>query len=159
MNLKDLIDYCQAAAIADALSAGEEANYRYICRHYSKTFSTPLHIVFKLNPEDVVMAFFEDQMDNKDIDKDLENILDRVYELADPTYTAAKKEELSDFIKQAEAEEADRVAKKKPIHPGMKRDDEVSLKNTPEIPTKELHENPTGGSIDLSYLSSSDNEG
>jgi|GEM_PF-4709127 len=159
MRLQDLIDYCQAVAIADSLTAGEEANYRYICRNYSKTFNTPLHVVYTLEPEDVIRAFFEDQMDTRDTEKDIENILDKIYELEDPDYVKVKKKEIDNFIKQAEEEERQRLAAKKPIHPGIRFESEVSLKNTPEVFSEEGFKNPTGGSIDLSYLSESDNEG
>lgn len=158
MRLQGLIDFCQAVAIADSLTAGEETNYRYICRHYSKTFHTPLHVVYTLDPEDVIRAFFEDQMDARDTEKDIESILDRIYELEDPNYVKAKKTEVSEFIKLAEKEERERIAAKKPIHPGMRFESEVSLENTSEVASKEGFENPTGGSIDLSYLSDSDSE-
>lgn len=159
MILQDLIDYCRAAAIADSLLAGEEANYRYICRSYSKAFSTPLHEVYKLDPEEVVRTFFEDQMDAKDIEKELDALLDVIYELEDPNYTSEKRDELEQFIKQSEEEERERVAKKKPIHPGLRYESEVSLKNTPENEPSKDPEKPTGGFLDLSYLADQDSEG
>lgn len=158
MTLQDIIDYCRAVAIADSLSAGEEANYRYICRQYSKTFSTPLDQVYDMDPEEVCRAFFEDQMDSRDIEKDLETLLDIIYELEDPDYAHEKHKELKDFMKNAEEEERQRIAQKKPIHPGLRYESEVSLKNTTEDPPSQKKE-PTGGFINLSYLADSDNEG
>lgn len=159
MTLQDIIDYCRAAAIADALYAGEEANYRYICRQYSKTFFTPLHLVYSLDPEEVVRAYFEDQMDARDVDKEIDSLLDAIYELEDPNYTSEKREELNDFIKEAEEQERKRVASNKPIHPSLRFESEVSLKNTSEKPPEPSTEKPTGGFINLSYLADNDNEG
>lgn len=158
MTLQDIIDYCRASAIADSLNAGEEANYRYICRQYSKTFFTPLHLVYDLDPEMICRAFFEHQMDQRDAEKELENLLDTIYELEDPNYTAEKREELTDFIKEAEKQERDRIAKGKPIHPGIKREDEVTLKSATEPTVKSKKELPSQGSINLSYLAENENE-
>lgn len=159
MNLQDIVDCARAMAIADSLAAGEEANWRYICRHYSKTFHTPLHLVYELSPEEVIRAFFEDQMDSRDVEKELDTIMDSIYELEDPNYDASKREELTDFIKEAEEEERERIAAKKPIHPALAKENEVSLKNASQDTPESDPERPTGGSINLSYLADNDNEG
>lgn len=159
MTLQDIVDYCRALAIADSLSAGEVANWRYMCRQYSKAFHTPLHLVLEMEPEHVILAFFEDQMDRKDVDDEVENLLDSIYELEDPNYTAEKRSELDGFIKEAEREERERVKANKPIHPALRAENEVSLKNTPESPVEPTPDKPTGGHIDLSYLADNDNEG
>lgn len=159
ISLNEILDYARAAAIADALDSTEEANYRYICRQYSKTYHTPLQQVYELDFEEVARAFFESQLDGRDLEKDLEGLLDVIYEIEDPDYIAEKRKDLDDFIEQAEEEERQRVAKKKAIHPGIAKEEQVTLKNTPEIPSKEGFENPTGGSVNLSYLADSENEG
>ena len=43
---------------------GEEYIYRKICRRYSKEFSTPLYVVRKMPPMQVLQDFFEDLFEN-----------------------------------------------------------------------------------------------
>lgn len=150
MTIKDLVDYCKAQAISDKLYPNELGEYRFICRHYSKTFNTPLHVVEnELDPERVVMAYFQDMYDELDTDKHLEDILDMIYEMQDPTYSREKREEVNEFMRQAEREEKERIKSGKPIHPRIKLVQEVTLKDLPEEePNKEVL--PTSGSIDLS---------
>lgn len=156
IKLQDIIDFARAQAIADALHPTEESNWRGICRAYSRTYHTPLHLVYEMPPEEVALAFFENQMDDMDVDKELESLLDTIYAIEDPEYAAQKKAELDDFIEQAEEEERERLKKGKPIHPALRKENEVSLKNAPEtLPEPDL---PTGGSIDLSYLEDDENE-
>lgn len=148
MDFKDLLEYCQADAISGVLSPTEETVWRSICRSYSKKFNTALHLCLDgtIDPEDIMKAEFEDQLEKLNLDEDLEVILDKIYMLIDPEYEKEKRVELDDFIEKAEKEEEERLRKGKPIHKAMK--DEPTLK----IEEKE-EPKPTGGSINLSYLS------
>lgn len=153
--LQDLIDLCRAQSIANALYGGEDATWRYICREYSRTFHTPLHIVKQLEPEEVILEFFSNQMDDVKADDQLDSLLDQIYTLEDPNYAKEVRDELRNFMKQAEAEEEARVKSGKAIHPAIKREDEVSLKapeSTPDPEPSQLQDRPSGGSVDLSYF-------
>lgn len=149
MDFKDLIDLCKVQAIADILEPTENSVWHSICRSYSKKFGTPLHLCLDgtISPEDIVYAEFADQLEDFDLDKDLENILDKIYMLEDPDYEREKRIELRDFIKKAEKEEEERVEKGKPIHPGIKSENDLEPKN----------DFPKNGSIDLSHLEDEEN--
>lgn len=151
LQFKDLTEYCQALAVAGKLSPDEESVWRYFCRVYSQKFNTPLVQVLEMEPEHVILNVYESQMDDLDTDENLDRMLDIIYGLEDPEYEASKKEELNSFIEQAEKEEKERLSKNKPIHPALRYESEVSLKNTPEneAATKEA---PKSGGINLAYL-------
>jgi hypothetical protein len=159
MDFKELTEYCQALALASKLSPDEAAVWRYMCRTYSRKFSTPLAQVIEMDPEHVILNVYEDQMDELDTEENLEKFLDIVYGLEDPEYEAQKRSELDEFISKAEAEEQERVKKKKPIHPALRFESEVSTKNTSENEEVLPPNTPQGGSINLSYLAKEETEG
>lgn len=152
MDFKSLTEYCQALALASKLSPDEEAVWRYMCRTYSKKFSTPLQEVMELDPEHVILSVYEEQLDELDPEEHVEKMLDMVYALEDPEYEAQKANELEEFIAQAEEEEIERVKNKKPIHRALRYESEVSLKNLPDP-------EPKSGSINLAYLEREEAEG
>lgn len=158
-DFKALADYCQAQALSDKLRPGDEAVWRQFCRKYSRTFYTPLHVVELMDPVKVLLAVYEDQLENVDVDDNMEAILDIIYSLEDPDYAKEKRDDLKQFIKDAEAEEEYRKEAGKPIHKLLAEEDSVSLKkstpkNTPVPPNKNL---PQGGGINLSYLEKEEN--
>lgn len=152
MDFKELLDYCQAQAIAHTLESTEMSVWRSLCRNYSKTFHTRLDLVLEMDPEAVMLAVFEEQLDDFDEAKDLDNLLDKLYALEDPEYESQKAVELDDFIERAEAEETERLKAGKPIHPAMKNDS--SLPAPKEKPVEEL---PKSGKLNLSYLEREEN--
>lgn len=154
ISLSDILDYTRAQAIADALQPTEESNWRKICRDYSKKFYTPLDKVLVMAPEEVCLAFFEDQMDERDVEKELDAIMDTIYSIEDPEYESEKKAELSDFMKEAEREEEERIKAGRAIHPALKAENEVSIKNTPDVP----EDAPKGGSVNFAYLADHEEE-
>lgn len=149
IDLKDLLEFCQAQALANKLYPDDEALWRSICRDYSKTFSTPYHEVLDMPPELVMLAYYESQYDDVDVEENVDKMLDIIYGLEDPEYSKQKKAEIDTFIEQAEEEERARLKAKKPIHPAMKAESTL----IPET------SGPSQGSIDLSYLEKEDNEG
>ncbi len=151
ITYSDLLAAAHAEAIANTLDRTELSVHREICRAYSKKFHTPLHLVLQMNPEEVILAYYEDQMDGFDEDEDLEKILDRIYTLEDPEYARDKAKDLEDFIEKAEKDEEERLAAGKPIHKDIKN--EPSLKNDFGKEEKIEEKRPTRGSINLEYLS------
>lgn len=149
-EFKELLDYCKAQAISNTLATNELTVWRSLCRNYSKTFSTPLHIVFDMDPEEVMLAVFENQLDDFR-EEDIEAVLEQIYMLEDPEYERTRRDELKHFIDMAEEQEAERLRLGKPIHKAMKG--ETSIKETlPEKANKPKENKPSGGSINLSYL-------
>ena len=152
MDFKELIDTCQIAAIDSLLNSTESSVYRSMCRSYSKSFSTPLHLVLEMDPEHVMLNVYEDQLDGYDLDdmEKVSNLLESILQIEDPTYFASKKQDDEDFAKQAELEEEERIKSGRPI-PGFKK----SLLSKP-VETEENR--PQGGSVNFDYLSKLDKE-
>lgn len=161
MEFKDLLDYCQAQAIANTLENTELSVWRSLCRSYSKKFATPLHLCLDgtIPMEEILLAVFEDQLDDFDEEKDLENMLDTIYSMEDPTYEKQKKHELAEFIEKAEKEEEERLAAGRPIHRALKGEaGEASISSEETLPKKEKpKELPKSGGINLSYLENEEN--
>lgn len=58
----NLFDSLNRIALARAVKPDAESNLRFVLRWYSKTFSTPLHVVVDEIPvEDIWLAFFEER--------------------------------------------------------------------------------------------------
>lgn len=160
-QLQLLIDTMRAEAIAFKLAPDAASTWRSLCRTYSKTFHTPLHVVENLPPQDVILAIFESQLDDVDVEEHIEKLMQHIYRIEDPAYDEAMENELQDFIKQAEEEEEARIAMKRPVHPDIEPNplDVTASEKTvleKEVP---LPENlPKQGYLDLSYLDDSENE-
>lgn len=153
IDFKDLLEYCQAEAICSRMIATESAVWRRICREYSKLFHTPLHEVMKMDPEHVVLSVCEEQASDMDIDdyNKLEGIMDTIRSIEDPNYEVARKDEQDEFDRQAELEEEQRIKEGRPVYVPKKK----TLPKKAEEPAKKL---PTGGMVNLDYLSKIDSE-
>jgi hypothetical protein len=150
MEFRDLLDYCKAEAIANALQPTEVSVWRNICRSYSQKFATPLHQCLDgtVDPEEIALAYFEEMLIKFDEDEHLDQIMDQIYYLADPTYERQKEEELDEFMEKAVKDEEERLRLGKPIHKAMK--EEVSL--TPNEEDKPFEPPQKSGGINLAYL-------
>jgi len=156
MEFKELLDWAKSEAIANTLQSTEISVWREICRKYSEKFSTALHLCLDgtIDPQDIMLAHFESQLDEFDEEKDLEAVLDQIYTIEDPDYEKEKSKELDSFVKKAEKDEEERLRLGKPIHKAMKKSNEVSLPKNPDEKTPKR----TGGSINLSYLAKEENQ-
>lgn len=156
MNFEEILDVASAEAIACQLEPTDASTWRKICRSYSKKFNTPLPQVLTLNPEDVALHVFEDNLDERgDEDNLIEHLLDLIYGMSDPEYAAKREEEMEEFLKNVTEEEAERIREGRPIHPALRKDNQpVSLVNN-EPSTEGL---PKSGFVNLSHLDKDDNE-
>lgn len=155
IDLKDLLEYCQAEAIANRMNPTEESLYRYFCREYSEKFFTPLYLVLEMDPEHVLLNVYEKRSENIDLEdyQKLEAVLDTIKSMRDPDYENTKQKEQDEFDRQAELEEEERVKSNKPVYqPKLKK----TLSKKAEAP---VEKRPTQGSINLDYLSRQDSEG
>lgn len=154
VEFKNILEFCQAEAIANKMAPNEASIWRSICRTYSTLFHTPLAKVLELDPEHVILNVYEAQSENLDIEdyQKLEHIMDTLQTIKDPEYERAKAGEQAEFDRRAEEEEAKRIAAGRPVYQGKK-------KNTFQKTEAPEEKKPTGGSIDLSYLSKVDSEG
>ena len=141
----DILQWAQAEAICNTLESNELSIWRSLCRSYSRKFSTPLSDCLDgtVPMEDILLATFEEQLEDFDEDKDLESILETISGLEDPEYQRSRRREEDEYAKQAEKEEEERLAAGKPIHPSLKGEHGFD-----EVP-KEL---PKSGGVNFSYL-------
>jgi hypothetical protein len=153
MDIRDIIDASLAVAIQGKLTNNPEFFYRKICRSYSKNFNTPLSEVMEMAPYDVMLSYFEESIDNLDLDtpEHVEEILDRIYTILDPSYSNTKEEEIQDFIKHVETLNDKKIEKNKP----KEEPPENSLLEKQNPLPQNL---PKGGMINLEYLAKLDNE-
>jgi hypothetical protein len=157
MDFWDLLQSLRAQSIADLVVPDEAAIWRQYCRKYSKTFHTPLHAVFELDPEHVVLSVLEDNLENaggENLDENIDDLLERIYAIEDPNYESMKAAELAEIDKQIEEEEAERVRLNKPLHAKLQKilPENTLLENKkPEAPKI-----PPSGGINLSYLAEQD---
>lgn len=104
IDLKEL----KEIALANVADPTTEYFYRYMCRWYSKTFHTPLHVVFTLPFQDVALAYFEEGYESMDEDDRFEEMMRAI----DPDFDAKEEESIQDFISMIEEEEENkRLAK------------------------------------------------
>lgn len=153
LDFKDVLDYCQAEAIAGKFSPTEDSVYRSICRSYSKTFHAPLYEVYSLPVAEVVLAVYEDQLENVDFSKfeNLEQVHEEILEIINPDYRKEKESKLEKDIEMYEREEEERIKSGKAVHPSLaKKSSEKTLSENPVDNNQNL---PTGGMINLDYLS------
>jgi hypothetical protein len=153
IEFKELLEFCQAEAIANKMSPTEASVWRSYCRIYSEKFHTPLAKVLEMDPEHVILNVFEAQTENLDIEdyQKLEHIMDTLQTIKDPEYERAKAGEQAEFDRRAEEEEAKRIAAGRPVYQGKKKNT-FQKTDTPE------DKKPTGGMVNLDYLSQSDSE-
>lgn len=153
MDFKEILEYCQAEAIANKLAPTEASVWRALCRTYSGLFHTPLHLVLEMDVEHVILNVYESQSENLDTEdyQKLEHIMDTLQTIKDPEYERAKMGEQAEFDRRAEEEEAKRIAAGRPVYQGKK-------KNTFQKTDAPEDKKPTGGMVNLDYLSQQDSE-
>ena len=139
-----LIETCKAKAIETVLIPSFDAVYGSFCRTYSKKFYTPLHLVYKMDPESVIQTIFDDQYDGVDVVDKIEDILEQIYTLESTEYKKQKEIDIGDFVKGAELREKARIKKNQTVE-----------ENRKVIKTEEK---PKQGSVDFSSLNNK-NEG
>ncbi len=94
-------------ALANVSDPDSAYFYRYVCRWYSKTFHTPLHLTYGLPSQDIFMAYFEEGYEAMDDDdRNLE-----MMKTVDPDFDEKEEEAIDDFINLIEAEEENKRAK------------------------------------------------
>jgi hypothetical protein len=109
-----LIELQQLKAIALALEPNLDSIYRIKCRNYSQKFQTPLHLVYELDPVQVLRDLFEDQYPPSIVEEELEELMDRLYTMKDPSYSRMSAEETEELVDAVLNREIKRLSKKKP---------------------------------------------
>jgi hypothetical protein len=110
MSFRDLLDFCSAKALHESMEPTEEAVWDSICREYSIKFHTPLNVVRdQLSPEFVIAQVYANRLEGIDHEEHLEQILDSIYTMEDPSYSKEKAAEQQSFDEQAEKDEQERL--------------------------------------------------
>ena len=155
INFKEIIDACQAEALANKLSPSEDSVYRSLTRRYSKRFNVSLATVRLMSIHDILLDLYEDQLEDIDTDDHLEDFKESIRKIKDPNYEENEEAAMDDFEEQALREEEERIKAGKPVHHSLRK--QASLeKRVSEVPEAKSEKNPTGGFIDLSYLEKED---
>ena len=120
----DHIRNIRLIALKDAmLEPSHDAQWRHCARWYSKTFSTPLHMVDDLPRLDVLQAYFEEHyevMEEVELHKELEELL-RPQDALQKSLEKSKEESDLDRMVR-EAAEANKAVKAKPGVPAKPKD-------------------------------------
>lgn len=152
MSFSDIIQSARAIAIANKLRPDEIAFWHSICREYSKLFSTPLHLVLKMDPEYVILEVYSDQMSEWNEEDKLEEFLDMIGYLKDPDYDSTKARLLREENQKIIEEEHERIRLNKPIHESLVKKEEKKLESKP----KEI---PKSGGINMGLIKQLQNDG
>src|ERR1035437_4417238 len=115
LDFYSLFELAQLKAINSALEPSLESIYRMKCREYSVKYHTALHLVYSLNPMDVLQALYEEQYPPSIVGEECEELLDKLYTMKDPTYSRMTKEETEELVDAVLNKELARAKKKKPI--------------------------------------------
>jgi len=94
------IEALQLLALKSVLKPDEEYNLRYIFRWYSKTFSTPLHVVPSLDLDHILTAFLEERYEAM-TPEEREQEKARLLESAEERWRRELEEDIDD-MKEAE---------------------------------------------------------
>jgi hypothetical protein len=98
----DQIRALQIIALKEVLSKTPSSDFqtRMVCRWYSKTFHTPLHIVESLPEFDVLQAYFEDQYetlnDSNEGQAQIQKLLEDLSKTDEELALAAKEQDIED---------------------------------------------------------------
>jgi hypothetical protein len=132
-----LVDDIKKISLNAIINPDSEANFRKICRSYSKKFHTPLHQVAQLPLEFILQAFFEDLFDEMD-DDELRKQAQLAIETLEERQAREKAEE--DFMEALEQEALEEQKK-----------DLASLKDKSSLKPKDIQE-PEQPDISISIV-------
>jgi hypothetical protein len=113
MDFYDLLQLSELRAIHSALQPTLDSVWRIRCRTYSERFHTPLHEVVRLDPEFVLQHLNESKYQPSEIEEEMEEILDVLMKIKDPTYSRMSATEVEDLVDAVMNKEIKRVGKKK----------------------------------------------
>ena len=108
MDYNNLYRSYQIKAAEDVLDPDEQAFFRKICRWYSKSFHTPLHLVESLPIDHILTNYYESTMEAIPYN----DLYDIVIEDFLPEIQEENETNLQEFIEELEAEQAEQQQRK-----------------------------------------------
>lgn len=109
-------------------------NMKY--REYAETFHTPLHDVVKLDPEFVLRHIYENKYSHSEVNGELEDFLEKLYQFKDPSYQRITNEETEALV--------DAVLNKELKRAGLQKET-IGNKPVPQKEAKEPAKPKSGG--------------
>lgn len=135
----NIYEYLQTEAISGTLNKSDLAFFRKVCRWYSKTFHTPLHIVMECKQvqwDEVLLSYYEENMNDLPYNQ--------VFDIACQEYIPElaqefdkENEEYAEALVEEQQRTLERKKKKQqtPKPPETKGEKDVdSAEKTPEAP-------------------------
>ena len=114
LDFYSLFELAQIEAISVAIEPTMDSMWRSRCRDYSIRFHTPLHVVMnELNPMTVLQALYEDRYHPSIVQDELEELLDILNKIKDPSYARMSAEETEALVDAVLNREIARFEKKK----------------------------------------------
>ena len=117
LNFYDLFELAQLRALSVALEPTAESIYRMRCRDFSQRFHTPLHLVYELDPMEVLLTLAEEKYPPSIVEEEGEDLLDILYRIKDPMYSRMSAEDTEAMVDSVINKEIKRLAKKRPPTP------------------------------------------
>lgn len=146
MDFYSLVEFSQLKAIHAALEPSIDSIYRLKCREYSIKFHTPLHVVVnELDPVFILQSLYEDQYHPSIVEDELEELLERLRTIQDPTYSKMSQEDVEDLV--------DHVMNKEIKRMGLSKKPKEVKKEEPKEKTV-----AKSGSMDFSSLQRSESD-
>lgn len=96
MNIEKIYKSIENICISNYLDRDGSYLFNKVCREYSKTYHTPLHMVYELPLIDVITAFLEERLDNMEFN----HIYDLFMKNHMPEEFKEEEEEDEEFAKQ-----------------------------------------------------------
>lgn len=108
-----LFEFSEVKAIEAALDPSLASIWRMKLRDYSIKFHTPLHEVQQLDPMFVLQHLYEDRYHPSIVEDELEELLDKLQVIKDPTYSRLSQQETEDLVDAVINRELKRASVKK----------------------------------------------
>ena len=96
-----LFQLAEIKAINSAIEPTLESVWRIRLRAYSERFHTPLHVAETLDPNYVLEALYESQYPPSIVEEELEDLLDILQKIKDPTYNRMSQEDTEAMVDAA----------------------------------------------------------
>jgi uncharacterized membrane-anchored protein YjiN (DUF445 family) len=124
MSIMEKYEHAKIEALYNVLSEQESYIYRQICRYVSTKFNMALDRVESMPFNYVMRNYYESIYENQDKNE----LIDKAIQMMCPEVAANEEENLQDFIKQLEEQEAKKASNKKNTRK------EVVQKELPDMP-------------------------
>lgn len=130
----DLFQISELKAIGLAIDPTLDSIWSLKCREYSEKFHTPLHVVInELDPVFVLDQLNQDKYHPSVATNELEELLDKLYKIKDPSYSKMSKQEIEDLVDAVLNKEIKRSqSKKAPTPESIEAEIKKSESRTPK---------------------------